>query len=126
MLALMLCSLTGTLFVYQGQEIGMTNVPADWPIDEYQDIEALNYYRALEARPGTTDAEKRYAMESINLLGRDNARIPMQWDDAPHAGFTDADGAKPWMRVHDLYPEINVAKQEREPDSVLHFWRALL
>ncbi|PNH37461.1 hypothetical protein VD0004_g9331 [Verticillium dahliae] len=126
MLALMLCSLTGTLFVYQGQEIGMTNVPADWPIDEYQDIEALNYYRALEARPGTTDAEKRYAMESINLLGRDNARIPMQWDDTPHAGFTDAGGAKPWMRVHDLYPEINVAKQEREPNSVLHFWRALL
>ncbi|KAM0284971.1 hypothetical protein ACHAQH_001660 [Verticillium albo-atrum] len=123
MLALLLCSLTGTLFVYQGQEIGMINVPKEWPIEEYQDIEALNYFRSLEGR--ATEDERKYAMESINLLGRDNARTPMQWDSTSHAGFTDSkDGA--WMRVHDLYPEINVAKQEGEPGSVLNFWRALL
>lgn len=123
-LALMMTSLTGTLFVYQGQEIGTTNVSRDWPISDYQDIESLNYYNSL-VRDGASDADLAYAMDSINLYGRDNARLPMQWDDAPYGGFTDSeDGA--WMRVHNRYRDINVAKQDRDPSSVLNFWRALL
>ncbi|WYZ40043.1 hypothetical protein EsH8_IV_000384 [Colletotrichum jinshuiense] len=124
MLALMMCSQTGTLFVYQGQEIGMTNVPRSWKIEEYKDIESLNYYNDIKKEHGEGKFLD-YVMDSINLLGRDNARIPMQWDDTPFAGFTESkDGA--WMRLHDLYPEINVAKQEREPQSVLNFWREML
>ncbi|KAK2003385.1 alpha amylase [Colletotrichum falcatum] len=124
MLALMMCSQTGTLFVYQGQEIGMTNVSRSWGIEDYKDIEALNYYNDIKREHGEGEALDR-VMDSINLVGRDNARIPMQWDASPFAGFTDnKDGA--WMRIHDEYADINVAKQEAEPGSVLNFWREML
>ncbi|KAK2030959.1 alpha amylase [Colletotrichum zoysiae] len=124
MLALMMCSQTGTLFVYQGQEIGMTNVPRGWGIEDYKDIEALNYYDDIKREHGEDEVLDR-VMDSINLVGRDNARIPMQWDASPFAGFTDnKDGA--WMRIHDDYADINVAKQEAEPGSVLNFWREML
>ncbi|KAK2062461.1 alpha amylase [Colletotrichum caudatum] len=124
MLALMMCSQTGTLFVYQGQEIGMTNVPRSWAIEDYKDIEALNYYNDIKREHGEGEVLDR-VMDSINLVGRDNARIPMQWDASPFAGFTDnKDGA--WMRIHDDYAGINVAKQEAEPGSVLNFWREML
>lgn len=133
LLAMMLAAMTGTLFIYQGQEIGMINVPPSWPIEEYKDIETVNFYRTATAAaaatlttPEAVAAEVDYIRKSIQILGRDNARTPMQWDDtAPSAGFTDRpEGA--WMRAHDLYPEINVAKQQREPDSVLSFWKAML
>ncbi|GKT53911.1 maltase [Colletotrichum tofieldiae] len=124
MLALMMCSQTGTLFVYQGQEIGMTNVSRSWGIEDYKDIEALNFYDDVKREHGEGEVLDR-VMDSINLLGRDNARIPMQWDASAFAGFTDnKDGA--WMRVHDEYADINVAKQEAEPGSVLNFWREML
>ncbi|KAK1599006.1 alpha amylase [Colletotrichum navitas] len=124
MLALMMCSQTGTLFVYQGQEIGMTNVSRSWGIEDYKDIEALNYYDDIKREHGEGEVLSR-VMDSINLVGRDNARIPMQWDASPFAGFTDnKDGA--WMRIHDEYADINVAKQEAEPGSVLNFWREML
>ncbi|EFQ25047.1 alpha amylase [Colletotrichum graminicola] len=124
MLALMMCSQTGTLFVYQGQEIGMTNVSRSWGIEDYKDIEALNYYGDIKREHGEGEVLSR-VMDSINLVGRDNARIPMQWDASPFAGFTDnKDGA--WMRIHDEYADINVAKQEAEPSSVLNFWREML
>ncbi|KZL67528.1 alpha amylase [Colletotrichum incanum] len=124
MLALMMCSQTGTLFVYQGQEIGMTNVSRSWGIEDYKDIEALNFYDDVKREHGEGEALDR-VMDSINLLGRDNARIPMQWDASAFAGFTDnKDGA--WMRVHDEYADINVAKQQAEPGSVLNFWREML
>ncbi|KAK3944241.1 glycoside hydrolase family 13 protein [Diplogelasinospora grovesii] len=123
MLAMMMCAMTGTLFIYQGQEIGMINVPTSWPIEEYKDIESLNFYNQIKA---TGDKEALdYAMTSIQILGRDNARTPMQWDDSAFAGFTEnKDGA--WMRVHDLYPEINAAKQMGEKDSVLSFWKDMI
>ncbi|KAB5570591.1 alpha-glucosidase [Coniochaeta sp. 2T2.1] len=125
MLATMLCSLTGTLFVYQGQEIGMINVPRSWPIEEYKDIESINFHKLMKETTGDDAAAMKYVMDSINILGRDNARVPMHWDDSAHAGFTDRPEGG-WMRVHDLYPEINVAKQEKERDSVLAFWRDMI
>jgi oligo-1,6-glucosidase len=125
MLAMMMCASTGTLFIYQGQEIGMINVPKDWPIEEYKDIESLNFFRTIAAATNNDKEELDYVMHSIQILGRDNARVPMQWDASPYAGFTDSkDGA--WMRVHDLYPEINVERQQKEPNSVLNFWKSMI
>lgn len=125
MLAMMMTSLTGTLFIYQGQEIGMINVPKEWPIDDYKDIESVNFYKATAASTNNDKETLGYVMRSIQILGRDNARIPMQWNSSPFAGFTDnKDGA--WMRVHDLYPEINVAKQVDDPQSTLSFWKSMI
>ncbi|KAF3770406.1 family 13 glycoside hydrolase [Cryphonectria parasitica EP155] len=125
MLALFMCSLTGTLFIYQGQEIGMVNVPQDWPIDEYKDIEGLRHYRQVAKATDNNPEALAEVLKNLSILGRDNARTPMQWDGTAHAGFTSA-GAVPWMRVNDSYTEINVAKQLEEPDSVLKFWRAMI
>lgn len=127
MLALMLCALTGTLFIYQGQEIGMVNVPRSWPIEEYRDIEAVNFYRTMAAKTGGDRAELDRVMRGLQLLSRDNARLPMQWDGGRrHAGFTDGERG-PWMRVHDAYREINVERQLREGDaSVLGFWKRMI
>lgn len=129
MLAIMMSAMTGTLFIYQGQEIGMINVPKSWPIEEYKDIESLNFYNSIANSAALSDEEKKeelaYIRNSIQILGRDNARTPMQWDGSPHGGFT-TNKAGGWMRTHDLYPEINVAKQEQEADSVLNFWRHMI
>jgi alpha-glucosidase len=122
----MLCALTGTLFIYQGQEIGMINVPRAWPIEHYRDIESVNFYKAMAAQTRNDPAELAYVMRSLQILGRDNARLPMQWDGGEHAGFTDSREG-PWMRVHDLYGEINVERQVREGEgSVLGFWKRMI
>lgn len=125
MLAIMMVCMTGTLFLYQGQEIGMINAPPEWPIDEYRDIEGLGYYREAESleKSGIDTLRKKKIMDGLRILARDHSRLPMQWDDSPHAGFTTG---KPWMRAHDLYPEINVKQQESEGGSVLSFWKQLL
>jgi oligo-1,6-glucosidase len=125
MLAIMMATLTGTLFLYQGQEIGMVNIPKDWPIEDLLDIESINYYNSVAARTNNDPKALARVMRGVQAVGRDNARLPMQWDDSTYAGFTTPD-VKPWMRVHDLYPEINVAKQERDPKSVLSFWKQML
>ncbi|CAK7221068.1 hypothetical protein SCUCBS95973_004370 [Sporothrix curviconia] len=135
MLALMLTTLTGTLFIYQGQEIGMINVPKEWTIDQdYQDIESVNFFHnaikvARQTMAGDQQAiqdEIDYIRRSIQILGRDNARTPMQWDDSnKSAGFTDRPEGG-WMRTHDLYPEINVAKQQGDANSVLSFWKSMI
>ncbi|EAW15326.1 alpha-glucosidase [Aspergillus clavatus NRRL 1] len=125
MLALMMVAMTGTLFLYQGQEIGMINAPKDWPIEEYKDIEGLGYYREAErqAASGTDVTRPERIMDGLRILARDHSRLPMQWDDTPNAGFTTG---TPWMRTHDLYKEINVKKQEADPESVLSFWKTAL
>ncbi|KAJ5092416.1 glycoside hydrolase superfamily [Penicillium alfredii] len=125
MLALMMVALTGTLFLYQGQEIGMINAPHNWPIDEYRDIEGQGYYREAERRSasGVDTTRKDRLMDGLRILARDHSRLPMQWNGSPHAGFTTG---TPWMRAHDLYPEINVQKQQNHPTSVLSFWKDVL
>lgn len=125
MLAIMMATLTGTLFIYQGQEIGMINTPKDWPIENYLDIESLGYYNMIAERTNNDPKALAKAKSAIQICGRDNARTPMQWDDSPNAGFTSPD-AKPWMKVHDLYREINVAEQQGRKDSVLGFWKKML
>jgi oligo-1,6-glucosidase len=124
LLATMMTTLTGSLFIYQGQEIGMINAPKDWTIDEYQDIESVNFYKeVMERTKGDKDALDQ-TMKSIQMLGRDHPRLPMQWDDSPNAGFTSH--PKPWMRVHDIYTDVNVKQQESDEDSILSYWKSML
>lgn len=109
--------LKGTPFLYQGEEIGMTNCPFS-DIGELRDVESLNLlHRAEES--GRMD----WAWQGIRSKGRDNARTPMQWDASPNGGFTDG---TPWIVVNPNAREINVAAAIRDPDSVLHYYRALL
>lgn len=110
--------LRGIPFIYQGQEIGMQN--ARWnSVDEFDDISTKDQYRvAREA--GLSDAE---ALAVCSVMSRDNARTPMQWKEAPQAGFT---SGTPWLKVNDNYPVINVEKEEGQPDSVLHYYRKLI
>ncbi|KXH69682.1 alpha amylase [Colletotrichum salicis] len=122
-IALWQATMSGTLFLYQGQEIGMTNMPASWGIEEYKDIESGNFYsEALES--GDTERIEK-TMHGLRILARDHSRIPFQWDDSANAGFT-REGAKPWMRVHDEYKSINAAKQRGDPDSILSFYKRVL
>ncbi|KAJ4423954.1 hypothetical protein N0V82_001382 [Gnomoniopsis sp. IMI 355080] len=125
MLALFMCSLTGTLFIYQGQEIGMINIPQDWPIEEYKDIEALGYYEYVKKTTNNDPQALARVVKNMAILGRDNARTPVQWDDSAHGGFTTSKEG-PWMRVNDSYTDINVAKQLVEPGSVLNFWKEMI
>ena len=110
--------LRGTPYVYQGEELGMTNVR--WAeIDNYRDIETLNFYRE-SVSGGASDGE---VMSGIGPVSRDNARTPMQWDDSPHAGFTTG---TPWLSVNPSYVAINAAAAVADPDSVLHHYRRLI
>ena len=110
--------LRGIPFIYQGQEIGMQN--ARWnSVDEFDDISTKDQYR-MAREAGLSDAE---ALAVCSAMSRDNARTPMQWKDAPQAGFT---LGTPWLKVNDNYPVINVEKEEGQPDSVLHYYRKLI
>ncbi len=117
MLAILLHGMQGTPFIYQGEELGMTNVR--YPLEEYRDIETLNLYR--ERR------EKGYSheeiMESIYAKSRDNARTPMQWNDEENAGFTEG---KPWLRLNPNYKQINAEEQVKRETSVFWCYRKLI
>ncbi len=117
MFATLLHGMQGTPYIYQGEELGMTNVR--YPIEEYRDIETLNIYRERMEK----GYPKEDIMESIYAKGRDNARTPMQWDDGKNAGFTDG---TPWLKVNPNYPEINAASQVGQPDSVFEYYRKLV
>ncbi|KNG49381.1 alpha-glucosidase-like protein maltase [Stemphylium lycopersici] len=127
LLALWLIGQTGSLFLYQGQEIGMINAPKDWDLArEYKDVEAQNYWAEAVrlAENGTDPTRKERIRHGLQLMARDHARLPFQWDGTAHAGFTA--GQQPWMRVHNEYPGLNVEVQERDPESVLSFYKAML
>ena len=108
----------GTPYIFQGEEIGMTNCHFQ-SIDQYRDVESLNYYQILQQQ-GKSPAE---AMEIIQQRSRDNGRTPMQWDGAAHAGFTTG---TPWIGVVDNYPAINAAAQVDDPDSVYSYYKKLV
>ncbi|HIW84176.1 MAG TPA: alpha-glucosidase [Candidatus Dorea gallistercoris] len=118
MLATVLHGMKGTPYIYQGEELGMTNVRfAD--ISHYRDIETLNMYKErIEA--GYPKVE---VMNSIYAKSRDNARTPMQWSDEDNAGFTTG---TPWIEVNPDYTEINAVSQMEEPDSVYHYYQKLI
>lgn len=124
MLATMLCCLTGTLFIYQGQEIGMVNFPNTWGIEDMRDPETIALYEEIRDRYGGDPLWLKKAMKGLQYKARDNARLPVQWDSSANAGFTTA--KTPWMRVHDNYKTVNVADQQQDPDSTLNFWRKIV
>ncbi|MEZ2577122.1 glycoside hydrolase family 13 protein [Buttiauxella ferragutiae] len=108
----------GTPFIYQGQEIGMTNTRFEG-LDDFDDVSAKNMWRELEAQ-GKSEAE---IIAFLTNTGRDNSRTPMQWNGWPNAGFSDA---APWFKVNANHEMINIASQQQDPDSVLSFYRALI
>lgn len=122
-IALWQATLTGTLFLYQGQEIGMTNMPESWSIEEYKDIESNNFYR--EAQRNVDSAEKDRVLSGLRILARDHSRLPFQWDNSAHGGFT-SPSTKPWMRAHDDASRINVANQVNDHQSVLSFYKKVM
>lgn len=132
LLALMQTTLSGTLFVYQGEELGMRNAPASWdPETDYKDIESLNFWR--KSKTLYSHSPQRLAQERkvLEEKARDHARTPMQWTGGPNAGFC-PEGVEPWMRVNDDYESVNAAAQLSSADdsgerdeqlSVWHFWQ---
>lgn len=116
-LAVGLYLLRGTTFLYQGEEIGMTNFPFSAP-EQLRDVESINFLKQAQQ-----DGNQDWAWQGICRKGRDNARTPMQWDDSPNGGFTDG---KPWLAVNPNYRQINVAAAMADPDSILHFYRTLI
>ena len=117
MLATMLYGLQGTPYIYQGEELGMTNIRL--PLEQYQDLEIRNVFQERTAQ-GYTPEE---VMASIWARGRDNARTPMQWNSQPHAGFTTG---TPWLPVNDNFGQINAEAELGDPDSVFHYYRRLI
>lgn len=126
MLATFLACQAGTVFVYQGQELGMTNVPKDWPVEEYKDIGCLNHWAAL-LKSQTTDARTlAIARDEYQKKSRDNARTPMQWTaDATSGGFSPS-SSPPWMTVNPNTETINAAAQVNNPSSPFSYWQSVL
>jgi len=118
MLATLLHGMKGTPYIYQGEELGMTNIRFE-NLDEYKDIESLNMYKERK--------EKGYSheeiMESIYTKGRDNARTPMQWNDSENAGFT---SGEPWIQVNSNYKEINAEAQLNAENSIFNYYKKLI
>ena len=117
MLATLLYGLQGTPYIYQGEELGMTN--ACYPLKDCRDIETLNLYKERREKEYTEEE----VMRSIHAKGRDNARTPMQWTDGPNAGFTTGE---PWIRVNPNHRQINARRQTGEPDSVFSYYKRLI
>jgi oligo-1,6-glucosidase len=118
MLATVLHLHRGTPFVYQGEELGMTNVPLAGT-EDLHDVESRNHYRtAVDA-----GADPERVMAAIRAMGRDNARTPVQWDASPHAGFTTGE---PWMPVHPDHALVNAEAARADPQSVFHHYRRLI
>ncbi|OAS86731.1 glycoside hydrolase family 13 protein [Metabacillus litoralis] len=119
MLVTFLHMLQGTPYVYQGEEIGMTNVRFD-SIDDYKDIEIINMYKE-KVIEGKEDPAK--VMESIYVKGRDNARTPFQWDDSENAGFT---SGEPWIKVNPNYKEINAKQAVADQNSIFNYYKNII
>ncbi|SEN38374.1 oligo-1,6-glucosidase/alpha-glucosidase [Mesobacillus persicus] len=117
-LATMYFLMQGTPFIYQGQELGMTNVQFD-SIEDYNDVKDRNFYRT-ELEDGKSHEE---IMEIIWKNSRDNSRTPMQWNTTENAGFTTG---TPWLKVNPNYTEINVEESLQDPNSILHFYKKLI
>ncbi|MCG7212628.1 glycoside hydrolase family 13 protein [Paenibacillus mucilaginosus] len=118
MLATLLHTMQGTPYIYQGEEIGMTNVRFG-SVEEYKDIETLNWYKERMAE-GADPAE---LLRAVHAKGRDNARTPFQWDASPNGGFT---AGTPWLAVNPNYHEINAEEARRNPDSIFHYYKKLI
>ena len=118
MLATFLLTLRGTPYWFAGDELGMVN-PGFGHIEEYRDVATLNQYKEIKRKKGSPE---RF-LETQKQISRDNARTPMQWDSSLYAGFS---SVQPWIRVNPDYREWNVAEEEKNPDSVLNYFRKMV
>jgi oligo-1,6-glucosidase len=118
MLAMMVMFLKGTSFVYQGQEIGMTNIGTH-DMSLVKDISALNVYSLLREMKFS----HRTALKLVDNINRDNARTPMQWNSSKNAGFT---SGEPWLMLNPNYPQINVEKSQKDETSIYHFYKKII
>lgn len=119
MLATCLHMMRGTPYIYQGEEIGMTNIRLK-NVDEYKDIETKAAYERYTKYLGYSDEKM---MSCIHAMSRDNARTPMQWEDSPHGGFT---SGTPWFGVNPNYTKINAAAQVKDEASIFHYYKQLI
>lgn len=127
-LALLLHFHRGTPYIYQGEELGMTNAHFT-RLSQYRDVESINAFHQRVEQAHVQNAPSM--MQSLSRASRDNARTPMQWDSSRYAGFEDPDavregGKEPWIGVNPNKDRINVAEEEKDPDSVLNFYRKLI
>ena len=118
LLVTMQMTLKGTPYIYQGDEIGMSDYPFE-SIEDYRDIEAINYYRE-QLEKGKSEKE---ILRRLLYGSRDHARTPMQWDGSLYAGFSDHE---PWLKVNPNHKEINVETEEADGNSILHFYRRMI
>ncbi|PYI31738.1 alpha-glucosidase [Aspergillus indologenus CBS 114.80] len=129
LLALLQSTLGGTLYLYQGQEIGMRNFPADWNPDvDYKDVESLNFWQKTKNLYSNDPVQMEKARELLQKKARDHARTPMQWNNEPNSGFA-ASNITPWMRVNDDFRIVNVKAQmecESRDLSVWQYWQLAL
>jgi len=118
MLATIMHLLKGTPYIYQGEEIGMTNIKFE-SISDYRDIETLNMYSEYNQM----GIEEDKIMDMIYMSSRDNARTPMQWNDSANAGFT---SGEPWIKINDNYREINTEREQEDKNSILNYYKKLI
>ena len=119
MLATCIHMMQGTPYVYQGEELGMTNCPFN-TLDNFRDLESINAFHELTEQGKMTEEDM---MAAISYKGRDNARTPMQWDDSAYAGFSTAN---PWIMVNPNYTKINAKDQVNREDSVFKYYQKLI
>lgn len=118
-LAILLHLMRGTPYIYQGEEIGMTNYPFK-DLSEFEDIESINYAKECLEK----GEDEKEILDRISVIGRDNARTPMQWDASKNAGFSKADST--WLPVNPNYKEINVEEALKDPDSIFYTYQKLV
>ena len=118
LLSCLLLTMRGTVYIYQGDEIGMTNV-AYPSIEDYDDVETINSWKEALAEGKDMDL----FLKLVHEKSRDNARTPMQWNREVNAGFTEGD---PWIRVNPNYSDINVHDQQSDPNSILNYYRKMI
>ncbi|EKM75213.1 hypothetical protein AGABI1DRAFT_123320 [Agaricus bisporus var. burnettii JB137-S8] len=127
MLAVLEITQGGTLYVYQGQELGMQNFPRSWSIEEYKDVASQNYWNRImkkrQEESGNQNVDMSDVLDGFAHKARDHARVPVQWDASSNAGFTTG---TPWMRVNEDYRTWNAASQLEDPSSVLAFYKRAL
>src|SRR4029077_13144416 len=107
-----------TPYYYSGDELGMSNIKFD-SIGDYRDIETLNYYKKLQMEGG----DLQHFLNGQKISARDNGRTPFQWDNTENAGFTKGE---PWLKVNPNYKTINVAAEEKDPNSPLWYFRKMV
>jgi oligo-1,6-glucosidase len=118
LLSTFILTMTGTAYYYYGDELGMNNIKFD-KIEEYNDIECITNYKQVKAKGGDL---KRF-LEGMKISSRDNGRTPMQWDNVANAGFSTGN---PWLKTNPNYVSVNVAAEEKDPNSILNYFRKLV